>query len=147
MNYVDDAMNESDIIKQPLPKVENKVYTTIKKIENTDGWEKVKFIILYGSVTNDRFTSLSDIDLAVFYDGNKDERFNFRVHILGRVGDGFDIQTFQDLPVYIKMEIISHGQILYYRDYSEVFDIFMQTIKDYRDFKPRLDIYYAGLEA
>ena len=38
--------------------------------------------------------------------------------ILGRVSDIFDIQTFQDLPLYIQKDIMSSGDIIYYRDYA-----------------------------
>ena len=120
------------------------VYSVVNQIKKI-GKEKIKFIILYGSVAEDNQTPLSDIDLAVYYEGSKEERFKFRMEILGNVNDKFDIQTFQDLPLYIRKEIISHGKILYQKNYSEIFDIFIKTIKSFGDFKPRLDIYYSGL--
>lgn len=118
------------------------VVNLIKKI----GGEKIKFVILYGSVVEGKQTPLSDVDIAVYYEGNKEERFKFRMEVLGSVNDKFDIQTFQDLPLYIRNEIISHGKILYQKSYSEIFDVFIKTIKSFGDFKPRLDIYYSGLE-
>ena len=121
------------------------VYSVVNQIKKI-GKEKIKFIILYGSVVECNQTPLSDIDLAVYYEGSKEERFKFRMEILGNVNDKFDIQTFQDLPLYIRKEIISHGEILYQKNYSEIFDIFIKTIKSFGDFKPRLDIYYSGLE-
>jgi len=120
------------------------VYSVVNQIKKI-GKEKIKFIILYGSVVECNQTPLSDIDLAVYYEGSKEERFKFRIEILGNVNDKFDIQTFQDLPLYIRKEIISHGEILYQKNYSEIFDIFIKTIKSFGDFKPRLDIYYSGL--
>jgi predicted nucleotidyltransferase len=120
------------------------VYSVVNQIKKI-GKEKIKFIILYGSVVECNQTPLSDIDLAVYYEGSKEERFKFRMEILGNVNDKFDIQTFQDLPLYIRKEIISHGEILYQKNYSEIFDIFIKTIKSFGDFKPRLDIYYSGL--
>jgi hypothetical protein len=124
--------------KKGIPSVVNK----IKKI----GGKNIKFIILYGSIVEGNQTPLSDIDLAVYYEGTKEERFKFRMEALGNVNDKFDIQIFQDLPLYIRKEIISHGEILYQKNYSEIFDIFIKTIKSFGDFKPRLDIYYSGLE-
>jgi len=120
------------------------VYSVVNQIKKI-GKEKIKFIILYGSVVECNQTPLSDIDLAVYYEGSKEERFKFRMEILGNVNDKFDIQIFQDLPLYIRKEIISHGEILYQKNYSEIFDIFIKTIKSFGDFKPRLDIYYSGL--
>ena len=125
--------------KQEIQSVANK----IKKI----GGKKVKFIILYGSFVEEKQTPLSDIDIAVYYDDSRQERFKFRMQLLGSFNDKFDIQIFQDLPLYIQKEIISSGKILYQKSHSEIFDIFFKTIKNFGDFKPRLDIYYSNLEA
>lgn len=111
----------------------------------TIGGDKVRFIILYGSKAREEMTELSDIDLAVYYDGDKKERFDFRVKVLGRVGDEFDVQTFQDLPLYIRKDIASSGKVIDYKGYMEIFRIFMRTIRDFEHFKPRLDMYYSGL--
>jgi len=124
---------------------EEEIDSIVDKIKKI-GQKKIKFIILYGSIVEGRQTPLSDVDLAVYFDGSKKERFNFRMEILGNVNDKFDIQTFQDLPLYIQNEIISKGRILYQKNYYDVFQIFVKTIKNFRDFKPRLDIYYSGLE-
>ena len=115
----------------------------VKKI----GGEKVRFIALYGSTAVGRYSDLSDIDIAVFYDGNKDERFKFRMKISGRVKDDIDIHTFQDLPVYIRKEIISSVKLIFYKEYNRIFDIFMETIREFEDFKPRLNMYYFSLGA
>jgi len=124
--------------KENIPSVVNQ----IKKI----GGEKIKFVILYGSTVEGKQTPLSDVDIAVYYEGTKEERFKFRMEVLGNVNDKFDIQIFQDLPLYIRKEIISQGKILYQKNHSEIFDVFIKTIKSFGDFKPRLDIYYSGLE-
>lgn len=116
----------------------------VEKIK-TIGRDKVRFIILYGSAAKGEMTELSDIDLAVFYEGDKKERFDFRVTILGRVGNEFDIQTFQDIPLYIQKDIVSSGNVIYYKGYRELFNTFIKTIRDFEHFKPRLNMYYSGL--
>ncbi|MBC2694808.1 MAG: nucleotidyltransferase domain-containing protein [Desulfobacteraceae bacterium] len=116
----------------------------VEKIK-TIGGDKVRFIILYGSTAKGEMTELSDIDLAVFYEGDKKERFDFRVTILGRVGNEFDIQTFQDLPLYIRKDIVSYGNVIFYKGYRELFNTFIRTIRDFEHFKPRLNMYYSGL--
>jgi predicted nucleotidyltransferase len=45
------------------------------------GGDRIAFIALYGSIAKNRDTHLSDIDLAVFYEGSKEERFKFRIYI------------------------------------------------------------------
>lgn len=109
------------------------------------GGDRIAFIALYGSVTKNRDTPLSDIDLAVFYEGNKEERFKFRMSVLGRTGDEFDVQIFQDLPLYIQKEVISYGKLLYYKEYDVVFDIYINVIKNFDDFKRHLNLYLSYL--
>ncbi|MBC7081652.1 MAG: nucleotidyltransferase domain-containing protein [Thermoplasmatales archaeon] len=58
-------------------------------------------------------TPLSDIDISVYYDDIREERFKFRIEVLGNISENVDIQIFQDLPIYIKKEVISKGNILY----------------------------------
>ncbi len=65
--------------------------------------------------------------------------------VLGRIGNNFDVQTYQDLPLYIQKEIISTGEVLYFRDYTEIFNTFMKTIREFEDFKPRLELYYSSM--
>ena len=116
----------------------------VEKIK-TIGGDNVRFIILYGSAAKGEMTELSDIDLAVFYKGDKKERFDFRVTVLGRVCNEFDIQTFQYLPLYIQKDIVSSGNVIFYRGYRELFCTFLRTIREFEHFKPRLDMYYSGL--
>lgn len=117
------------------------VITKIKDI----GGDSIKFIVLYGSAAKGRNTNLSDIDIAVFHSGDKRERFQFRMKILGRIGNKFDIQTYQDLPLYIQNEILSSGEVLYFSDYTEIFNTYMKTIREFEDFKPRLELYYSSM--
>lgn len=133
-------------MKRLNSKQENSILNVIKKIKEL-GKDKVRFILLYGSAARGELTSLSDIDLAIFFDGNRKERFDFRVKILGRVSDKFDIQTFQDLPLYIQKDILTTGKVIYFKDYREIFDIFMRTIREFEDFKPRLELYHHNLGA
>lgn len=128
------------------PSRKRDIELTIAQIKRIGG-RKVRFIALYGSTAVGRNTNLSDIDLSVYYDDNKNERFRFRLKVLGRVKDDFDIQIFQELPIYIRKEIISYGKVIYYREHNSVFDVFMRTIREFEDFKPRLEIYYSNLEA
>ena len=42
----------------------------VEKIK-TIGGDKIRFIVFYGSAAKGEMTELSDIDLAVFYEGDK----------------------------------------------------------------------------
>ena len=106
---------------------------TVNLIKKLDKQNKIKFIINYGSFANNTFHNGSDIDLCIYYDGTQKERSEFRLNILGRVNDIFDIHIFQDLPLYIRASVLK-GRILYYKD-KEIYDIFRSTIQDYEDYK------------
>jgi uncharacterized protein len=124
--------------------LESDLSDVITKIKDFGG-DRIKFIVLYGSAAKGKSTNLSDIDIAVFHSGDKRERFQFRVKILGRIGNKFDIQTYQDLPLYVQNEILSSGEVLYFSDYTEIFNTFMKTIREFEDFKPHLELYYSSM--
>ena len=115
------------------------VVDDIKKL----GGKKIKLIILYGSFAEGKQTSLSDIDLAVYYDGEKEERFKFRMKILGNVNDKFDIQTFQDLPLYVKKEVLK-GKVIYCKESRFIYELERRTSKEFDDFKYRFYDYIKG---
>ncbi len=123
---------------------------SVQKIKQTllklDKKKRMKFIILFGSVAKGKSNPLSDIDIAVYYDGSKDERFKFRVTALGNLPDKVDLHIFQDLPLTVKKEVIT-GRILFYQNYQFLFDEVMKVIKEYEFFEKYLNEYYAALES
>jgi len=118
----------------------------VNKIKRIDTENRVEFIVLYGSSVKEKYGELSDIDLAIYYHGNEEERFRFRIRVLGRLSNRFDIQMFQNLPLYIRKDIVSSGKPLYYKDYEMIFDEYLRTIKGYEDFEKHLDYYYSSLK-
>ena len=120
------------------------ISSVIEKIKAIGG-DKVRFIIIYGSAVKGKLTDKSDIDLAVFYNADMQKRFEYRVSVLGRVDNIYDIQIFQDLPIYIQKDIVSNVKVIYFKNYNEIFDVFMQIIKKFEDFKHYLELYYSKL--
>ena len=106
----------------------------IDRVLKLDPQKRVKFIVLFGSVSRNKATPLSDIDLAVFYEGNGKERFKFRALASGTLPDTVDLHIFQDLPLAVKKEVIN-GKVLYYRDFQFVFDRFLEVIKEFDYFE------------
>ena len=106
----------------------------------------VEYVVLYGSVAAGREAPGSDIDLAVSYRGSLEERFRFRIKAQGALGENFDVQIFQDLPVHVRNEVVTGGKVVFCRDYKRMFAEYMRHIKEYADFKKYLDHYYAQLE-
>jgi uncharacterized protein len=107
----------------------------VDKILKLDKKKKVKFIVIYGSYLTDKYTPISDIDVAIFYEENEKERFKFRLKCLGDFSDKYDIHIFQDLPMHIKNEVIKTGEYVYKKDESETIDIVIQNIRKYARFE------------
>ena len=57
----------------------------------------------------------------------------------------FDLSVFEDLPIYVKVEIVRKGKIVYSQDYDRVFDIFFRTIQDFESFEPFYHEYLRGV--
>lgn len=119
-----------------------KIEDAVETIKKLDHEQKVQFIILYGSLAGGKHGKLSDIDIAIGHAGDRRQRFDFRVRVLGELGDEFDVQIFQDLPLYVRMEVLK-GKVLYVRDMRTSSEMALETIRDFEFFQPRfLDYIY-----
>jgi predicted nucleotidyltransferase len=116
------------------------------KVRELDADGRVRFIALYGSLVEGGGSGLSDIDVALYYDGSEEERFSFRVALQGELGERFDVQIFQDLPLYVRREIVARGKVIFYTDYDFLFNVYLQTLREYSDFERHLRTYYSYLE-
>lgn len=97
-------------------------------------FKKVKFVFLFGSIIYGKPTKSSDVDFAVYYEGNDNERFKFRLKLSEKLPDKFDIQIFQDLPLYIRKEVLK-GKVIYVKDKKFVYEKAYETIQAFEDFK------------
>ena len=110
-------------------------------MQKIPGFERVQFIVLYGSAAEERMTTNSDIDLCMYYDGEREEAAQFRHKILSLLpGTLFDIQIFEQLPLYVRVEALK-GIPVYTRDLRFLYDKATETLRDFDDFKHRLYDY------
>ncbi len=113
----------------------------IEKIKNIEGFEKVKFIILYGSASEGRMIEGSDIDLCIYYDGDPEEASGFRFEVLSELFDDiYDVQIFQQLPIYMRGDVLK-GKMIYCKDKRFLYEVAIETIKDFEAFKHRFYDY------
>ncbi len=120
----------------------DKIDLFMKKLKEIRDFDRVKFVFLFGSYSNGKQNKLSDVDFAVYYEGNSRERFNFRLKLLGKLPDNFDVQIFQDLPLYVRMEVLK-GKLICSSDLTFAYDMAYETIKSFEDFKK---YYYDYVE-
>ena len=116
----------------------------LKKLKARKDFHRVKFVILFGSQTTGKANKMSDYDFAVYYEGDKKERFQFRISFGGQISDNFDLQVFQDLPIFVRKEVLK-GKIIYAEDLSFVYESAYETIKEFDDFK-KYYYDYIGVE-
>jgi predicted nucleotidyltransferase len=121
-----------------------KIEKAVEKIKALGG-ERVKFIILYGSVSKNCQRHGSDIDICVYYD-DESSASDFRLKVLSELFDDiYDIKIFQQLPLYVRIEVLK-GEILYCDDRRFLYDKAYETIKEFDYFKHRY-YDYIGAEA
>ena len=113
----------------------------LERMRTIEGFEKVRFIILYGSVAEGRSRESSDIDLCIYYDGDREEAARFRFAALSKLADDrYDIQIFSHLPLYLRTEVL-RGKVVYCPDERFLYDVAYRTIREFDDFKHRLYDY------
>lgn len=113
----------------------------LKTMQQVPGFEQVQFIILYGSAAEERMTAESDIDLCIYYDGDRTEAAHFRHKVLSALpGTHYDIQVFQQLPLYVRVEVL-RGTPVFTRNSRFLYEKATETIRDFEDFKHRLYDY------
>lgn len=104
----------------------------MQKIREMKDFDRVKFVILFGSQASGKASKMSDYDFAVYYDGNKDQRYKFLLN--ANFSERFDAKVFQDLPLYVQKDVLK-GKVLYVSDEQLLYDIAYETIKRFDDFK------------
>ncbi len=116
--------------------IEGLVKTNAERLKSLDGFEKVKFIIFYGSAAEGATREESDIDLCIDYDAEDYESSKFRFRVLSELPDFFDVQIFAQLPLYVRKEIFK-GRVIFCRDEDYLYEVAIETIKEFDDFKYR----------
>jgi len=113
----------------------------LERMRTIEGFEKIRFIILYGSVAEGRSREGSDIDICIYYDGDREEAARFRFAALSELTDDrYDIQIFSHLPLYLRTEVL-RGKVVYCPDERFLYDVAYRTIREFDDFKHRLYDY------
>lgn len=116
--------------------IDELVKINVGKLKNIDGFEKVRFIILYGSAAEGATREESDIDLCIDIDAGDYESSKFRLRVLSELPDFFDVQIFAQLPVYVKKEVLK-GRVIFCSDEEHLYEVAISTIKEFDDFKYR----------
>jgi predicted nucleotidyltransferase len=121
--------------------IDELVNNSVERLKNIKGFEKVRFIMLYGSSVEGIPREESDIDLCIDIGADTDyERSSFRLKVLSELPDLFDVQIFAQLPLYVKKEVIK-GKVIFCRDEEYLYETAISVIKEFEDFKYRFYDY------
>ena len=94
--------------------------------------DRVFGILLYGSYAKDEYTKRSDIDISLV--GVDRDTY---MEILGKLGNKYDIKIFEELPLYIKIDIIKNHKVIF-GDELELSEYFYKFRKIWRDTEKRI---------
>jgi len=108
--------------------------------------EDVLAVFLFGSIVREEETHLSDIDLCLVLAPKPipfepTESSHKRLDYLKDFT--FDIQIFQQLPIYVRRRILKEGRILFVRDEALLYELAFKTAQAFEDFKL---VYLSYLE-
>jgi len=92
------------------------------------GKEEVLSVLLYGSQAEHNETPRSDVDICIVAPECGD-----RKGLLGEVyrkldvySKKYDVRLFEELPLYIQIQIIRQHEVIYVRDLLELYEYFYQ---------------------
>lgn len=120
--------------------MEEKYKLQIKKIlEEAKKDKQIIAVALFGSSLKGKGR---DIDICLFLDKKYSnlEMSKKRLSFLKDVSDKFDVQIFQQLPIYIRIRILK-GKILYSKNEDLLYEIAFDTIKEFDFYKKLYTMY------
>lgn len=93
--------------------------------------EDVLAILLYGSVVKGEETSRSDIDICIVAPECKDRR-GLLIEVFRKLDvflKKYDVKIFEELPLYIQIQIIQNNEIIYTKNVYEQYEYFYSIRK------------------
>ncbi len=103
-------------------------------------------VLLFGSyITNRPYARDIDICLVLDKKYSNKEMTEKRIKYYGSLPDKFDIQIFQQLPLYIRKRILEHGKVIFCNDEDKLYGIAYATIKEYDQFRSKYIDYIENV--
>jgi len=91
--------------------------------------------------------SYRDIDICIVLD-KKYDKLNMskkRVAYSSLVDKKFDVQIFQQLPLYVRKRILKEGKVMLLKNEDALYDVAFSTIKEFEYYRKSYENYLAGM--
>lgn len=103
--------------------------------------KKIIGILLYGSYADNKATNRSDIDICIV--APNEDTHNLLSYILQNINvnlRNYDVRIFSELPLYIKINVIEDGILIYSPNELDLYEYFYTSRKLWADQKHRQTI-------
>ena len=100
-------------------------------------------VVLFGSSLLK--SNYHDIDLCLIPNTAGDSTELFKEYLYS-TQEPIDIRIFDELPLYIQVRVIKEGKILMQKNYDKIFQRYMDTLINWRDFEPHFQIYLEAIK-
>jgi hypothetical protein len=111
--------------------------------------EDVIGVALYGSVVRGEASMISDVDICVFLKPGKYQRDELHrkrmTYVEAAANDKADVQLFQQLPLQVRSRVLKEAKWVLVKDEGALYDVAIQTVKDFEDFRRHYEQYLAGI--
>jgi predicted nucleotidyltransferase len=124
--------------------------TMTKLLAKVKSDRDVLAIILYGSEARQEQRSTSDVDICIVLDPlpyHKKKDINSQKRLECLKDFAFDIQIFQQLPLYIRRRVLKEGRVLFVRDERILYELAWRTAQAFDDFRHIHSAYLKEVES
>lgn len=124
----------------------NKLAPLDKLLQRAQQEREVLAVLLYGSSARQEQGKGSDVDICLVLASSRNlsQQISLSRKRLDYLKEfPFDIQIFQQLPLYVRNRVLKEAKVLFVRDEELLYELAIRTIKSFEDFK---HIYYSYLE-
>lgn len=103
--------------------------------------KEVIAVLLFGSFA--RGEQNKDIDICLILDKKYDAPYMFqkRLDYIKLLSEKYDVQVFQQLPLYIRIRILKDGKTIMCKDEELLYEIAFLTIKEFESFEKAYNMY------
>ena len=116
----------------------DQIYKDFSKVVAT---KDILGILLFGSFTKNKNTSKSDIDICIV--APNEEKLQLLSLVLQNINVNakkYDVRLFYELPLYIKINVIEEGVLIYSPNKLDLYEFFIIYRKLWNDQKHRQEI-------